>query len=46
MAATLLIKRTAKVSAVQVRVPIDTPIEAEYYRHGGILLDVLRQLTD
>jgi aconitate hydratase len=23
---------------------IDTPKEAEYYRHGGILLYVLRQL--
>ena len=25
---------------------IDTPKEAEYFRHGGILLYVLRQLRD
>ncbi len=29
---------------VQVRVRIDTPAEASYYRHGGILTYVLRQL--
>jgi len=29
---------------VPVTVRIDTPIEVEYYRHGGILLYVLRQL--
>jgi aconitate hydratase len=28
------------------RVRIDTPMEAEYYRHGGILPFVLRQLAD
>jgi aconitate hydratase len=28
----------------KVRVRIDTPDEAEYYRHGGILQYVLRQL--
>ena len=28
-----------------VRVRIDTPMEAEYYRHGGILRYVLRQLA-
>ena len=27
------------------RVRIDTPMEAEYYRHGGILAYVLRQLA-
>jgi aconitate hydratase len=27
------------------RVRIDTPMEAEYYRHGGILQYVLRQLA-
>ncbi|HAM03802.1 MAG TPA: hypothetical protein DCQ30_16490, partial [Acidimicrobiaceae bacterium] len=27
------------------RVRIDTPMEAEYYRHGGILTYVLRQLS-
>jgi aconitate hydratase len=30
---------------VPVRVRIDTPIEVEYYRHGGILPYVLRQLV-
>ena len=29
----------------QVRVRIDTPQEVEYYRHGGILHYVLRQLA-
>jgi aconitate hydratase len=27
------------------RVRIDTPMEAEYFRHGGILTYVLRQLA-
>ena len=31
--------------AFQVRVRIDTPKEADYYRHGGILHYVLRQLA-
>ena len=31
--------------AFQVRVRIDTPQEIEYYRHGGILHYVLRQLA-
>jgi aconitate hydratase len=30
----------------QARLRIDTPKETDYYRHGGILLYVLRQLTD
>ncbi len=33
-----------KVTTFDVRVRIDTPDEAEYYRHGGILQYVLRQL--
>jgi aconitate hydratase len=32
------------VSSVPVRCRIDTPIEIEYYRHGGILSYVLRQI--
>ena len=28
-----------------VKVRIDTPAEAEYYRHGGILCYVLRRLA-
>ena len=31
---------------IPVRVRIDTPKEIEYYKHGGILLYVLRQLAD
>ena len=46
--------RTAQVTAssegkapvrFEVRVRIDTPKEREYFRHGGILQYVLRQLT-
>jgi aconitate hydratase len=33
-----------KTSEFRVRVRIDTPTEVEYYRHGGILLYVLRSL--
>ena len=33
------------VTKFKVRVRIDTPKEAEYYRHGGILHYVLRQLA-
>ena len=29
---------------IPVRLRIDTPIEVEYYKHGGILPYVLRQL--
>jgi aconitate hydratase len=30
----------------EARCRIDTPVEVEYYRHGGILQYVLRQLLD
>ena len=43
-AATLIIKRNGREFSVPLTVRIDTPIEAEYFRHGGILLYVLRQL--
>jgi aconitate hydratase len=33
------------VTRVSLRVRIDTPIETDYYRHGGILPYVLRQLV-
>jgi aconitate hydratase len=33
------------VKTFQARVRIDTPKEAEYYRNGGILHYVLRQLA-
>ena len=36
--------RSARSIEFDVRLRIDTPNEAEYYRHGGILQFVLRQL--
>jgi len=42
---TLVIKRASGQSQqVKVLLRIDTPIEVDYYRHGGILPFVLRQL--
>ena len=35
---------TARSAEVTVTLRIDTPIEVDYYRHGGILPFVLRQL--
>ncbi len=32
------------MTRLALRVRIDTPIETDYYRHGGILPYVLRQL--
>ena len=41
----LLIRRAdASTREVMLRARIDTPVEASYYRHGGILPYVLRQL--
>jgi aconitate hydratase len=43
--ATLVIKRAnGDVQEVKVLLRIDTPIEVDYYKHGGILPFVLRQL--
>jgi len=43
--ASLVIHRgSGKVETVPLTVRIDTPIEVDYYRHGGILPYVLRQL--
>ncbi|MFZ1179940.1 MAG: aconitate hydratase AcnA [Herbaspirillum sp.] len=43
--ATLVIHRkNAETREVKLLLRIDTPIEVEYYRHGGILPFVLRQL--
>jgi aconitate hydratase len=42
--ARLAIRRDGKAEEVPVTVRIDTPVEAEYYRHGGILAYVLRQI--
>ena len=43
--AMLRIHRDGETREVPVRVRIDTPIEVDYYQHGGILPFVLRQLT-
>jgi aconitate hydratase len=41
----LVIRRTDGTSQnVAVKLRIDTPIEVDYYKHGGILPFVLRQL--
>jgi aconitate hydratase len=43
---TLRITRASGESLdVVVRCRIDTPIEIDYYRHGGILQFVLRQIV-
>jgi len=45
MTVTLKIERAnEKSDSVPVSLRIDTPIEIDYYRHGGILQFVLRQL--
>ena len=44
----LTLKITRKSGAVEnvvVRCRIDTPIEIDYYQHGGILPYVLRQIV-
>jgi aconitate hydratase len=40
----LEIEKDGQKSSVAVKLRIDTPIEIEYYKHGGILPFVLRQL--
>ncbi len=42
--ATLEITRGGKVDQVKLRVRLDTPIEIEYYTHGGIMPYVLRKI--
>jgi aconitate hydratase len=37
--------QTGKVTTFEVKCRIDTPNEVDYYRHGGILVYVLRQLA-
>jgi aconitate hydratase len=39
-----LVTVTAGAKTFQARVRIDTPGEADYYRHGGIMQYVLRNL--
>ena len=42
---TLVVRRqNGKIEEVPLKIRIDTPIEADYYRHRGILPYVLRQL--
>ncbi len=44
---TILVKATASDGSTKefpMRVRIDTPVELDYYRHGGILQYVLRKL--
>jgi aconitate hydratase A / 2-methylisocitrate dehydratase len=41
---TVRVKKDGKEKSFQAKVRIDTPVELEYYRHGGILLYVLRRL--
>jgi len=38
-------RKSGSVEEVPVRCRIDTPIEIDYYQHGGILPFVLRQLV-
>jgi aconitate hydratase len=38
-------RRNGEVAEVPVRCRIDTPIEIDYYQHGGILPYVLRQIV-
>jgi aconitate hydratase len=38
-------RKNADVTEVVVRCRIDTPIEIDYYQHGGILPYVLRQIV-
>jgi aconitate hydratase len=38
-------RRDGTIDAVPVRCRIDTPIEIDYYRHGGILPYVLREIV-
>ncbi len=35
-----------KITKLSTKIRIDTPVELEYYRHGGILPAVLRKLAD
>ena len=38
-------KPSGEVTEFQVKVRLDTPVEVDYYRHGGILQAVLRNLA-
>ena len=38
-------RKDGNVEMISVRCRIDTPIEIDYYQHGGILPYVLRQIV-
>lgn len=40
-----IVRKDGSVEHVPVRCRIDTPIEIDYYQHGGILPYVLRQIV-
>jgi aconitate hydratase len=40
----VIVRADGRRQEIQVQLRIDTPIEVAYYRHGGILPYVLRQL--
>ena len=40
-----IIHKDGREEKVPVKLRIDTPIEIDYYRHGGILPFILRQLV-
>ena len=42
--ATLRIRNRDGIRDIRILIRIDTPMEAEYYKHGGILPYVLRDL--
>ena len=39
-------RKNGETVDIQLTLRIDTPIEIEYYRHGGILQYVLRELLE
>jgi aconitate hydratase len=41
---TLVIEHQGKTREVPLTLRFDTPIEVEYYKHGGIMPYVLRQI--
>ena len=42
----VIYRKSGQTDRVQVTLRIDTPIEIDYYQHGGILPYVLRQLAN
>ena len=45
MVALEITRKDGKHEEVPIKLRIDTPIEIDYYRHGGILSFVLRELV-